>query len=95
MYWVHQKFHLGFSVTSYRKTQMNFLANTILLHLFFKKLAIYSRVGSAQPYHIFKLLLKQIKLKSVVNWSGNFWNPIIFYFWGFDFTHPLMVEYLI
>ena len=70
MYWVDQKIHLCFSITSYSKTQTNFLANTILLNLFFKKLAIYSRVGSVQPYHIFKLLLKQIKFKSVVSWSG-------------------------
>ena len=28
-YWVDQKFHLGFSITSYRKTQTNILANPI------------------------------------------------------------------
>ena len=29
-YWVGQKVHLGFSVTTYRKTQMNFLADSVL-----------------------------------------------------------------
>ena len=30
VYWVGQKVCLGFSITSYKKAQMNFLANPIL-----------------------------------------------------------------
>ena len=31
LYWVDQKVHSGFSIPSHRKTQMNFLANPILI----------------------------------------------------------------
>ena len=33
IYWIGQKVRLGFSISSYRKTQMNFLANPTHIHI--------------------------------------------------------------